>query len=224
MKSHKHSKNKQRILDTAYALFDEKGYKKTTMRDIAINSGGSLGAVTNYFRKKSDIAKVLYQDNSKDFYTQIRNIYSKLELSTIEADTVYLCTSAITNVTMPKRIRFLYEVGQEGLLTDILLETIFMQFVRKNNYLNLGMDNESLLVDTLFYIGIYHQMVVGIHSGLIKDIDKAIRIFNIRHLQQLNFSKEKIDEILEVALPISYGVEIKENDIFDVYLKYPPLD
>lgn len=220
MKSQKHQESKQLILDAAYRLFDEKGFKKTTMRDIAKESGGSLGAVTYYFKRKSDIAKVLYQDFSKNFYLQIRDIYSKLDLSTIESDTVYLSTSVIVEATRPKLMGFVYDIGQEGLLTDIMKDTIFMQFARKNQYLKLGLDNQSILVESLFYIGMFQQLVAGIKNELIRDVNKAIYIFNMRHLQQLGFSKQEIDSILEVALPICYSIDIHENDLFDVTLQY----
>ncbi|QSX09423.1 TetR/AcrR family transcriptional regulator [Alkalibacter rhizosphaerae] len=221
MKSHRYGKNKQFILDTAYSLFNEKGYKKTTMRDIAGRSGGSLGSITYYFKKKADIAKALYLEFSKNFYTQIRRIYSKLDLNTIEADTVYLCTSVLVEVSNPKLIRFMFDVSQEGLLTDIMKDTIFMQFARKNEYLKLNKDNESLMVESLFYIGMYQQLVVGIKSGLIHDVDKAIYIFNVQHLQQLGFSNTEINAILKTVLPICHAIKVEEEDIFDITLQYP---
>lgn len=220
MKSQKHSESKQLILDAAYSLFDEKGYKKTTMRDIAKKSGGSLGAVTYYFKRKSDIAKVLYQDFSKNFYLQIRDIYSKLDLSTIESDTIYLSTSVLVETTTPKLMNFVYDISLEGLLTDIMKDTIFMQFARKNQYLNLGLDNQSILIESLFYIGMFQQLVIGIKNELIHDIDKALYIFNVRHLHQLGFSKEDIDSILEIALPICFSIDVQEKDLFDVTLQY----
>lgn len=224
MEAYKHSKNKQHILDVAYRLFDKKGYHKTTMRDIATQSGGSLGAVTHYFRKKSDIAKLLYQNFGKSFYTQIKNIYSQLPLSTLERDTIYLCTAVRCNATMGKRNRFLHEVSQEGFLTDLMFDTIFMQFVRKNEYLHLHQDNQALLVHSLFYIGMYQQMVSGIHTGMIKDVEKAVYAFNVHHLKQLNVREDDIEPILNVTLPISYAIEISDRGLFDVTLRYPALE
>jgi AcrR family transcriptional regulator len=221
LEAYKYSKNKQLILDTAYALFDEKGYQKTTMRDIAARSSGSLGAVTHYFRKKFDIAKVLHQAYNKNFYTQIRNIYARLDLSTIEADTVYLCTSVIVGTTVSKRLGFLYDLSQENLLTEIMLDTIFMQFARKNDYLKLHLDNQTLMMYSLFYIGMYQQLVCGIQDGTIKDVKNGIHTFNVHHLLQLGFSLKEIQSILEVALPISYDINIEVVDLFDIRLHYP---
>lgn len=223
LKSYKHSKSKQLILDTAYRLFSEKGYKKTTLRDIAANAGRSLGATTYYFKKKSDIAKVLYQDFTKHFYTQIRDIYLKMDLTTIEADTVYLSTSILVELTNAKLTCFIYDLGQEGLLTEIMMDTIFMQFARKNAYLNLGLDNQSLFIDSLFYIGLYQQLLVGIKNGYIHDLEKALYLFNKRHLQQLQFSEHEIKAILEKALPICHEIEVEMADMFDISLNHPNL-
>ncbi|MBF7097271.1 TetR/AcrR family transcriptional regulator [Alkalibacter mobilis] len=220
MKTYKFSKNKQHILDTAYALFDEKGYRKTTMRDISTKANVSLGAITHHFNKKADIAKVLSQTYNKIIYTQIRNIYSKLDLDTIEADTVYLTTSVIIGSTIKKRLDFMYDLSQENLLTDIMLDHIFMQFARKNEYLKMHLDNQTLNVYSLFYIGMYQQLICGIKEGIIKDVPEAIRIFNVHHLLQLGFSKNEIDCILDVAIPISFDIKITETDVFDIRLDY----
>ena len=46
---------RQDILTTAQALFNEKGYRKTTMRDISGSLGISLGNLTYHFHKKEEI-------------------------------------------------------------------------------------------------------------------------------------------------------------------------
>jgi len=50
------------ILDAAMALFREKGFDGTTMRDIATAADVALGATYHYFKSKDDIVMVFYQD------------------------------------------------------------------------------------------------------------------------------------------------------------------
>lgn len=221
LKSNQFRKNKQEILEVASLLFDQKGYTKTTMRDIATQCESSLGGITYYFPKKFDIAKSLQQKYQKNFYTQIRKIYSKLDLSMIEADTVYLYTVTETSIKDQKRCAFLYDLYREGKLTDLVSQSIFMQFTRKVHYLNLGWSNQEISIYNFFYIGMYQQLIEAVNRGWIEDVDKAIKLFNIHHLHQLEFSPEETKAILNVALPICKDIQIHSNHLFDLQLHYP---
>ena len=46
---------KQEILTAAWKCFAEKGYKGTTMRNIAESSGLSTGVIYNYFKNKDEL-------------------------------------------------------------------------------------------------------------------------------------------------------------------------
>jgi AcrR family transcriptional regulator len=52
---------RQRILDTALGLFAAQGYEQTTMRDIAVAAGCSLGLAYRYFASKEDLVLELYR-------------------------------------------------------------------------------------------------------------------------------------------------------------------
>jgi AcrR family transcriptional regulator len=49
------------ILDTALALFRERGFEETTIRDIASRAGLSLGAAYYYFKSKEAIVGAYYE-------------------------------------------------------------------------------------------------------------------------------------------------------------------
>lgn len=53
---------KQRILDVALAMFREKGFRQTTMRDIAEAAGIALGTTYNYFPTKDHIALFFFEE------------------------------------------------------------------------------------------------------------------------------------------------------------------
>lgn len=220
LKSNQFRKNKQEILKVASLLFDQKGYAKTTMRDIATQSKSSLGGITYYFPKKIDIAKSLQQKYQKKFYTQIRNIYSQLDLSIIEADTVYLNMSVVTSIKDEKRRTFLYDLYREGRLADLINEGVFMQFTRKVHYLNLGWSNQEITIYNLFYIGMYLQLLEGVHRGWIKDKDKAIKLFNMHHLLQLEFSPEETNSILNAVLAVCDDIQVLSDNLFEVQINY----
>lgn len=52
---------RQRILDAAVRLFVERGYERTTMRDIAAQTGMSLGSTYYYFATKEEIVLAFYE-------------------------------------------------------------------------------------------------------------------------------------------------------------------
>ena len=58
----KGSKTKEKILNTSLKLFAEKGYKPTTVRDIAVAVGIKQSALYNHFKNKDEILATLVDD------------------------------------------------------------------------------------------------------------------------------------------------------------------
>src|SRR5919112_1461015 len=53
-------RTRERILGAALALFAERGYEATTMREVAREAGASLGLAYRYFASKEEFALALY--------------------------------------------------------------------------------------------------------------------------------------------------------------------
>jgi len=62
MEATRGEKTRQKILETALALFSTKGYRGATMRDIAARIGIRQGAIYNHFRNKEAILEALLED------------------------------------------------------------------------------------------------------------------------------------------------------------------
>lgn len=60
--THKGTATRQRLFETALALFRTKGFEATTMRDVATGAGMSLGAAYHYFDGKDAIVAEYYQE------------------------------------------------------------------------------------------------------------------------------------------------------------------
>lgn len=56
----KMEERKQKIIDAAKALFSEKGYAGTGLREIAERAGVSLGNIYNYFKNKEEIFSEIF--------------------------------------------------------------------------------------------------------------------------------------------------------------------
>jgi AcrR family transcriptional regulator len=65
---------RERILEAAFELFDEKGYTATTMREIAARASCSPGLSYRYFRSKDAITLALYERMLDEFSEMAHSI------------------------------------------------------------------------------------------------------------------------------------------------------
>jgi AcrR family transcriptional regulator len=59
--STKGERTRQKIIDQALALFEQRGYVETTLRDIADATEISIGLAYRYFRRKEELVLALYE-------------------------------------------------------------------------------------------------------------------------------------------------------------------
>jgi len=69
---------RRQILDTALALFREKGFEETTIRDIASGAGISLGAAYYYFKSKEAIVGAYYDFVQAEHASRAREAYQRV--------------------------------------------------------------------------------------------------------------------------------------------------
>jgi len=53
---------RQQVLDTALRLFSDRGYFNTSLQDIRVAAGVSIGAIYHHFQNKEALAKSLYDN------------------------------------------------------------------------------------------------------------------------------------------------------------------
>src|ERR1700758_136277 len=70
----KAERTRERILLTALTLFRTNGYEKTTLRQIAAESGSSLGLAYRYFSCKEEFVLAFYESLATEFILQIPNL------------------------------------------------------------------------------------------------------------------------------------------------------
>ena len=68
---------KSRILETAKAMFREKGFRQTTMDEIAKKLGISKAALYTYFNDKEELFKAAYESSPRDLEKMIKWVISK---------------------------------------------------------------------------------------------------------------------------------------------------
>jgi len=65
---------RERILQTALTLFRTNGYENTTLRQIAAESGSSLGLAYRYFSCKEEFVLAFYESLAAEFIRQIPDL------------------------------------------------------------------------------------------------------------------------------------------------------
>ena len=68
---------RRQILDTALALFRERGFEETTIRDIAGRAGLSLGAAYYYFKSKEAIVGAYYDYVQHEHLVRSREAFAR---------------------------------------------------------------------------------------------------------------------------------------------------
>jgi AcrR family transcriptional regulator len=73
----KGAETRNRILQTSLALFRERGFETTTMRDIARASGMSLGAAYHYFPSKDAIVLAYYHEVEREHHARVEKALTR---------------------------------------------------------------------------------------------------------------------------------------------------
>lgn len=70
---------RQRILDVAARLFLEKGFNKTTMRDIVEQLNMSKGAIYHHFKSKDEIINEVYRMQEECMHNQLSELQEHIK-------------------------------------------------------------------------------------------------------------------------------------------------
>jgi AcrR family transcriptional regulator len=72
-KPSKAEETRARILDASLRLFRERGFERTTMRDVAGEAGVATGAAYYYFRSKEELVMAFYLRTSEEAREELAN-------------------------------------------------------------------------------------------------------------------------------------------------------
>lgn len=75
------------IFETAYALFEEKGYEKMTMRELASRAGVGLGTIFKHFKDKPTLLVSVFEH---DFHPLVLKVFASLPEKDLKAQLVVM--------------------------------------------------------------------------------------------------------------------------------------
>lgn len=126
MKKEENKKIKEEsLLETAFNLFTHKGFKETSIQDIADNAGVGKGTFYLYFKDKYDIEHKLIERKSQKIFSNALKALEK-ENSTVQID------------SFEDQIIFVVN----NIIDQLNKNHILLKFIAKN--LSLGLYNEAV--------------------------------------------------------------------------------
>jgi AcrR family transcriptional regulator len=136
------------ILDSAYLLFAQNGYAKTTMRSLAKQAGVALGTISKHFPDKSSLLAAAFQD---DLGKIIKNSFNSLPKSGLKNQLLHITKSLYGfyaenpsfSRTLIKEVLFLE--GEHG---EILNSQISEFLVQISELINKAIANGELNQNT----------------------------------------------------------------------------
>ncbi len=138
------------ILDAAVSIFAKKGYRDTTLDEIAITSEFGKGTIYNYFKSKEDIYSAIIDDVSANLYDIIQQAGSETKNSKVFFE-------------MHAKLLFQYCVGKRD---------AFIIYVRE-----IAHFTTDIFISDRKKINERHEKV---RSILIKKISKGIKLKEIK--------------------------------------------
>ena len=81
------AQTRQIIFETAYALFEEKGFKNVTMRELAAKAGVGLGTIFQHFKDKSTLLVAVFEH---DFHPLVKQTFASLPQSDLKQQLLYM--------------------------------------------------------------------------------------------------------------------------------------
>lgn len=158
------SKNKNNILSKSRELFEQYGYQKTTLTDIAKSVGKVKTAIYYYFSGKEEIFAALVKAEAEDFN---KKLFSQVEKvgSPIEKIELYVQTRMKLMQNLSQRYSFLKQEFFE--LMDIVEKNRIESDLKEINYVSAifqeGVQNGEMKIEDIEFSS---KMLVNTLKGL----------------------------------------------------------
>lgn len=149
----KGSKTKQKILKVSLKLFSSKGYKATTVRDIAGKMGVKQSALYNHFKNKDEILETLIQELTT---SAIATLFTNKDAQMLHKQGKSLLMSIGTTFKLigfdaqnEALLRLLYqEIYNNERIRHIYNEYFYQENVKKLSGVFFGMMQDDIIVSS----------------------------------------------------------------------------
>lgn len=148
---------KEIILEVSLRLFSEKGYKPTSVRDIAKEVGITQSGLYNHFKGKDDILKTLIDDLMSSAIVKIFENKSTEELAKKGKSVLFSIATTFKLISFDKKNEALFKLLMQELYKNATIRNIYNEHFYQANVKKLSsvfftmMQNETIkAADPLF--------------------------------------------------------------------------
>ena len=154
MKNDKEEKE-NRLLNTAFKLFTEKGLKETSIQEIVDNASVAKGTFYLYFRDKYEIRDILIVKKSQKLFSDALKSLRKNYISNFSDSIIYIVNYVIDELTKnPLLLKFISKNLSWGVFSKTVLnlydkstdeeETVYDLFVKGIEENNIKLSNPEV--------------------------------------------------------------------------------
>ena len=163
MKREKDPEKENRLLESAFKLFTEKGLKETSIQGIVDESNVAKGTFYLYFKDKYELRDILIETKSKKLFSDAVNALRKNYIQSLDDQIIFIVNHIINELSK---------------------NTILLKFISKN--LSWGVYSKT--VNKLYQNsefeeeGVYSLFLKGIHEQNIKLKNPDVTLYMIIEL------------------------------------------
>ena len=95
---------RESLLDSAFSLFINNGFSKTSISDIVNNAGVAKGTFYLYFKDKFDIRDKLIADKARQVFCRALEEMNRVQLDSLEDHVIFLINSVINQLNQNKNL------------------------------------------------------------------------------------------------------------------------
>ncbi len=221
MANYKKSENtREQILKTASELFYEKGYKSTTVREVARQAGLSLSRLNYHFNSKADLASYIVERFLLNFeHTMCELDYDKSDR--LLCNVIHIRLIEKFFLSDDKAMNFYYEMAVENNLHTMMIESDYRHFLQQSKYLKLETDRQTLRMTAHIFIGSMIRLFCAKREGDLNAPDRQILdICNNLHLKLLDIDEPERVRLIAAAHDYTRHLRFETDNLFSVRVIY----
>jgi len=188
----------QEIVEAARKVFQEKGFKEATMRDIAAEANINMAMLRYYFRSKDNLFYIVFDEAFKLLYSDIIKVLSNNELDLFDK----------IRTIVSEYITFFQE-------KPYLPQFIIGEVIRNPEKIGDRMQRNTSLV--LAFRSFSEQLKVEREKGTIKQVSPISLLLNIISLCVFPaIAKPMIVEAIGIeAATFDLAIEVRKKEVAD---------
>jgi len=210
---------KTKIVNSAFDLFAEKGYEKTTVSEIIKMAGSSKGGFYHHFKSKEEILEALTMNYMNDVLSKYKDVFENHQGTVVELFNKFIASvndDKTNNLEERAKLKKVFSInGNYSLMVKLSkqMESVTTEFYER--IIRLGIENKEFDVE-------YPNLLAGLWTRQIFRVNGLINkmIFDDSEVdfERINEMLDYNEKLLNRELGLE-GIQIKFRKASLGYLK-----